>query len=100
MYIAMNRFRIALGREEEFETIWRDRESHLEGGPGFRTFNLLRGPADESGTLYASHSQWDSEQAFLDWTKSESFRKAHANARPPKGMHLGPPNFEGFSVIL
>ena len=29
MYIAMNRFRILPGKEDEFETLWRKRDSHL-----------------------------------------------------------------------
>ena len=99
-YIAMNRFRIALGREESFEELWRKRESYLDEVPGFREFHLLRGPSDGSATLYASHSVWDSRQAFERWTESESFRKAHAQARAPEGTYLGHPQFEGFEVIL
>ena len=41
MYIAMNRFQIAEGREEVFEEIWRKRDSQLEGVPGFRDFHLI-----------------------------------------------------------
>ena len=100
MFIAMNRFQIAPGREESFETLWRERESHLDEVPGFREFHLLRGPSDETATLYASHSVWDSRKAFESWTESESFRKAHAQARAPKGTYLGHPQFEGFEVIL
>jgi heme-degrading monooxygenase HmoA len=100
MYIAMNRFRIALGREGDFETLWRDRERHLDDVPGFREFQLLRGPQDESCTLYASHTVWDSEQAFLDWTRSDAFKQAHAQARAPRGTYLGHPQFEGFEVVL
>jgi heme-degrading monooxygenase HmoA len=99
-YIAMNRFRIALGREETFEELWRKRESYLGEVPGFREFHLLRGPSDASATLYASHSVWESRQAFERWTESESFRKAHAQARAPEGTYLGHPQFEGFEVIL
>jgi heme-degrading monooxygenase HmoA len=99
-YIAMNRFRIALGREETFEELWRKRESYLDEVPGFREFHLLRGPSDSSATLYASHSVWDSREAFERWTESESFRKAHAQARAPEGTYLGHPQFEGFEVIL
>ena len=44
MFIAMNRFRIALGAEETFEKLWRERDSHLDDVPGFREFHLLRGP--------------------------------------------------------
>ncbi|MGE3627827.1 MAG: antibiotic biosynthesis monooxygenase, partial [Hyphomicrobiales bacterium] len=37
---------------------------------------------------------------FNNWTKSDAFRKAHANAgNTSDGMTLGHPNFEGFEVI-
>ncbi len=72
----------------------------LEGVPGFREFHLLRGPEKDGGTLYASHSVWDSRETFDAWTDSESFRKSHARAKSPPGMHMGPPNFEGFDAIL
>ena len=100
MYIAMNRFRIARGREEIFEGIWRERESQLDGVPGFREFHLLRGPQDDEATLYASHSVWGSGADFEAWTKSENFRKAHAQARAPQGTYLDHPRFEGFEVVL
>ena len=100
MYIAMNRFRIARGREEVFEQLWRERESHLEDVSGFREFHRLKGASDEEATLYASHSTWESGQDFEAWTKSEAFRKAHAGARAPEGVYLGHPRFEGFEVIL
>jgi heme-degrading monooxygenase HmoA len=100
MYIAMNRFRIARGREEIFEKLWRERDSQLDGVPGFREFHLLRGASDEQATLYASHSLWESEAAFAAWTESEAFRKAHAQARAPQGTYLEHPRFEGFEIIL
>ena len=49
--------------------------------------------------LYASHSLWRSEAAFLDWTRSEAFRKAHAGAGANKPLYLGHPDFEGFAVL-
>ena len=100
MYIAMNRFRIAAGREDAFEDQWRKRESYIEGVPGFREFHLLRGPTDEEATLFASHSVWSSRQDFEAWTESEAFRKAHAQARAPEGTYLSHPAFEGFEVVL
>jgi heme-degrading monooxygenase HmoA len=100
MYIAMNRFRIALGSEEVFEKLWRERDSYLEGEPGFESFHLLKGATDEEGTLYASHTVWASEADFRAWTESESFKKAHAQARAPQGTYLGHPVFEGFEAIL
>ena len=100
MFIAMNRFRIALGSEEVFEELWRRRDSYLEEVPGFRTFQLLKGPADYEAVLYASHTVWESREAFSAWTESEHFRKAHAQARAPQGTYLGHPQFEGFEVVL
>lgn len=76
MYIAMNRFRVATGAEAEFERIWTERETHLGAVPGFIEFHLLRGPAAEDHTLYASHTCWQSRDAFEAWAKSDAFRQA------------------------
>jgi heme-degrading monooxygenase HmoA len=100
MYVAMNRFRIGEGREAEFEKTWRERDSYLDEVPGFQKFRLLRGPTAEGVTLYVSHSLWESRDAFEDWTRSDSFRKAHATARSAEGVVLGHPNFEGFEQVL
>ncbi len=100
MFIAMNRFRIAPGFEEGFEKIWRERDSHLEGVPGFRSFHLLKGPATDEHVLYASHTVWESEEAFKDWTESDAFRKAHAQASAPKGTYLAHPDLETFEAVL
>ncbi len=100
MFIAMNRFRIAVGRESEFENLWRRRDSHLQDVPGFREFHLLRGGIKNEATLYASHTVWESREAFEAWTNSEAFRQAHAQARAPEGTYLGPPVFEGFEVVV
>lgn len=100
MFIAMNRFRIALGKEDEFVDIWKNRESHLDGVPGFREFHLLRGATHEEHTLFASHSVWESKEAFEEWTRSEAFRKAHAGAGGSKGVYLGPPQLELFDAVI
>ena len=100
MFIAMNRFKISIGSEKAFEKIWRDRDSHLTGVSGFKNFNLIRGATSEDHTLYASHSTWDSEADFVNWTKSEAFRQAHKGAGDSKGIYLGHPVFEGFKVVL
>lgn len=100
MFIAMNRFRIAAGREAEFIEIWKRRDSQLATVPGFQRFNLLQGPGDGQATIFVSHSSWDSAAAFEAWTRSEAFRSAHAGAGQSKGLYLGPPQFEGFEAVL
>lgn len=100
MFIAMNRFAVKPGCEEEFEALWRNRESHIDKLPGFRQFHLLRGPEKDGSTLYSSHVIWDSKEAFEAWTKSESFRLAHKNAGKGPALTSGHPVFEGFEVVL
>lgn len=100
MYIAMNRFKITPGREADFIAVWKNRDTHLESVPGFVEFHLLQGATDEDCTLFASHTIWKSEADFTNWTRSEAFRKAHANAGETKGIYLGPPQFEGFNAVL
>ena len=99
MFIAMNRFRVARGREAEFETLWRGRQSHIASEPGFVVFDLLRGPEQDDHTLYASHTVWRRRADFEAWTKSESFRAAHSGAGGAKGLYLGHPEFEGFETL-
>ena len=100
MFIAMNRFRIKLGREEDFEAIWRSRDSYLSEVPGYQEFHLVKGPQHDGHTLYATHVIWDNREAFEAWTHSDAFKKAHAGAGSSWDLYLGPPNFEGFDVVL
>ena len=100
MYIAMNHFKIAVGRGAEFEQVWRERDSYLDDVPGFVQFHLVRGKDADDGThCYASHTTWHSRQAFLDWTHSEAFRKAHGERRTPEGLLLAHPQFHGWEAI-
>ena len=100
MFIAMNRFKIVLGKEKEFEDVWKNRDTHLKSVPGFKEFHLVKGDSNDEHTLYASHSIWNSKNDFINWTKSEAFRLAHKNSGQHKGLYLGHPNFEGFEVVL
>lgn len=99
MFIAMNRFKVRPGHEEDFEKVWAFRESLLDSVPGFRSFHLVRGPSHEDHTLYASHVIWESEEAFREWTRSEAFREAHKNAGQNAHLYVGGPQFEGFQSV-
>ena len=99
-YIAMNRFKIVLGKENEFEEVWRTRETYLDEVKGFKEFHLLKGESNDEYTLYSSHSVWDTKDDFIAWTKSESFKKAHKDAGKNKPLYIGHPIFEGFEIVL
>ena len=95
MFIAMNQFSIVPGKGDEFEAMWKSRETYLSEVPGFREFHLLKGENEK----YISHSTWESREAFTQWTQSEAFRKAHAQGGS-KGLIQGPPVFSGYEVVL
>ena len=95
MYIAMNQFKVISGKEDEFEQVWKSRETYLNEVPGFKEFHLLRGAEG----VFISHSLWESRDAFVQWTESESFRKAHAQGGS-KGLVAGPPQFSGYEVVI
>ena len=100
MFIAMNRFQIVKGSEDAFVEVWRNRDSQLKDVDGFVEFRLLRGPDADDHTLFASHTIWRDRAAFEAWTKSDHFRRAHANAGDNSALYLGHPQFEGFEAVL
>lgn len=100
MFIAMNRFTVKHERESEFVTMWKTRESHLDGVPGFERFNLLRGPEGEGSVVYATHTEWRDEGAFRNWVESDAFKKAHQGARPDPNMFAGPNVLEMFTSVI
>ena len=59
-----------------------------------------KGSEQENYRLYASHSLWETEEDFINWTKSEAFREAHKGAGQHSDVYLGHPEFEGFEIIL
>jgi heme-degrading monooxygenase HmoA len=99
MFIAMNRFQVRKGEEAAFEARWLERDSYLSAVPGFVEFHLLKGPAAEEHTLYASHTVWQSYADFEAWTRSEAFRAAHRDAGQGRSLTISHPVFEGFEVI-
>ena len=99
MYLTMNRFKVTRGHEEAFEEIWATRDSHLKQVAGFISFHLMKGERHHDHTLYASHTAWESEEAFRDWTKSDAFRKAHSGVKPNTEMYQGAPVLEVFEAV-
>ncbi|MCL6708158.1 antibiotic biosynthesis monooxygenase [Pseudomonas sp. R2.Fl] len=100
MFIAMNRFRVVPGYEDAFEAIWRNRQGRLAEMPGYVEFHMLKGPKAEDHTLYASHTVWETKEAFDNWLKSDQFRAAHSRTSENKVEYLAGPHFEGFEVII
>ena len=52
----MNRFKIILWKEKEFEDVWKNRDTHLKNVPGFKEFHLVKGYTNDEHTLYATYT--------------------------------------------
>lgn len=96
MFIAMNNFKVAKGREADFERQWRERRSYLETVPGFVEFALLK--CDTEGE-YASHTVWQDRAAFESWTRSAAFVHAHRQGSVG-GILEGHPSLKTYEAIL
>ena len=96
MFIAMNNFKVVAGKEQEFEEVWKNRDSHLQSVPGIVRFALLRGDAQGE---YISHITWESREAFDAWTKSEAFAAGHRGASM-MGIVAGPPQIKLYDSVL
>ena len=101
MIVVTNRIPVSPGYEEDFENRFRNRAHLIDKSPGFVKNQILRPvrrrfdhatgawkETEERG-YYLVQTYWESEEAFWDWTKSDSFRAAHSN-RPPAEMFAGP----------
>jgi len=110
MIVVTNRIAVSRGHEADFEARFRRRAHLIDRAPGFvknlilkpvpRRFDHSSGGWVESPDqgYYLVQTYWESEEAFWDWTRSESFRIAHSN-RPPAEMFAGPSVLEIHEVI-
>jgi heme-degrading monooxygenase HmoA len=111
MFVVTNRIPVTKAHESEFEDRFRNRAHLIDRAPGFiknqvlrpvqRRFSHQTGTFEETAEqgYYLVQTTWENEQAFWDWTRSESFRIAHSN-RPPAEMFAGPSALEVHEVIL
>lgn len=104
MIIVANRIPVAEGWEERFLDRFRNRAGLIDDSPGFLR-NMVLAPRkhphqDEDAPLYhVVLTFWESEEAFWEWTRSESFEEAHSNLPPPE-MFAGESALEMHEVML
>ena len=62
-------------------------ESQLDDVPGFIFMARLRG---DEPRVYINHSVWESREAFQAWTRSDAFKRAHAQGLPEGALAVHP----------
>ncbi|MEV0677711.1 antibiotic biosynthesis monooxygenase [Actinosynnema sp. NPDC050436] len=76
MFVATNRLFVPEDRAEEFEAHFRENmRTYLPGVPGLRRSTLLRPTRPDQP--YVSVNEFDTEEDFKAWVRSDSFREAH-----------------------
>lgn len=99
MFVVMNRIPVNKEFQEDFEARFRERQGLVDQSPGFVRNMVLR-PSEESSEYHIVMTLWESREAFLDWTRSEAFARAHEKAREtPKAMFRGNNVLEMFEVV-
>ncbi len=71
--IGMN-YRVREGKEKVFEDAFRSVLGALDGADGHAESQLFRSVGDDART-YLIVSRWESEKAFHEFVRSDSFRK-------------------------
>jgi len=100
MFVTMNRFTIHPEHWEDFENRFKQRAGLVDGEPGFIRNAVLR-PVENSGEQHIVMTLWESREAFIAWTKSESFREAHARAaHSPREWFASPTKLELFEAVI
>lgn len=80
MFVVMNRLSCPPEYAEHLERAFRH-AGNMQNVPGFTLFQFLKNTreAPTDGRLeYIALTQWEGRAAYEAWTKSESFRAAHA----------------------
>ena len=102
MIVVTNRLTVAAGFEQQFEDRFSNRAGLVDSNPGFVRNEIQRlkpgrfdreagGWVDEptEHAVYEVSTWWEPLEHFTAWTRSPSFRQAHANPAP-EGMFAAP----------
>lgn len=100
MIVVMNKFNIKNEFVDEFIERWKNRNSYLSSVEGFVEFHLLKASPETNYCVVSSFVKWQNFKSFENWTKSNEFKKAHANASETAHMHFKNANLEIYEVVI
>lgn len=103
MFVSINRLQVKPGCESQIESRFGEPDG-LENVPGFTDFQLLRHswaphPQGEVTAIeYLATTRWESKEDFINWTRSDAFKKAHSG--PRLDIWAGPAVPSGYDVAV
>jgi len=95
----MNKFKIVFSKERDFVRL-KKVVSYLDKVPGFKRLKLFKGNVKENHALYNSHCILNAKEAFINSTKTETFRFVHRNEAIHRDLYLEAHDFKSFKVVL
>ncbi|MDH3892157.1 MAG: antibiotic biosynthesis monooxygenase [candidate division Zixibacteria bacterium] len=75
MFVAINYISCQTEYRSRFEQLFASRAGAIDHMPGFVRMKVLRPTKQDERYLIVS--EWHSEQAFKDWSKSDAFTAGH-----------------------
>lgn len=90
MFLALSRFTVANGMEEEVHSAFRARPHEVDQVPGFCRMEVFR-PQENSAEFWLM-TWWFDEASFDTWHRSHAYRDSHRGM--PKGLKLVPGSTE------
>ena len=103
MVVVFTKFPINPDHREDFANYAKEKfgEKGLSEQEGFIKMNVLSGidfPPGNKNTTFIIETYWESMEAFMKYTQSESFRKSHEEL-PPREWFAGRVSVEVYEVI-
>ncbi len=103
MIVVFTKFPINPDHKEDFANYAKESfgEKGLTEQEGFIRMELLKPedfPPGHKNNTFIIATYWQSKEAFMKYTQSEAFRKAHENL-PPREWFAGQPTVEVYEVI-
>ena len=72
---------VKTGHGDDLEEVFSKRGS-VQNEPGFKSFEFWKLQKEDDHEVYLVVTRWESEDDFINWTKSASFRESHAGPHP------------------
>lgn len=86
MFVALSRFVVRNGMEEDVRSAFQERPHLVDDEPGFIRMEVFR-PLDHPEEFWLM-TWWEDEGSFDTWHKSHKYKDSHAGI--PRGLKLVP----------
>ncbi|WP_173915715.1 antibiotic biosynthesis monooxygenase [Halobacillus sp. Marseille-Q1614] len=75
MYVVDSTVIVPDHKAEDLISIYQNRSRQVDDAEGFLTFQLLQN--DKKPGELTVHMEWENKQYYLNWVRSEQFKKIH-----------------------